>query len=238
VTSETGGTVKRAVLELKLFNHQDFESEFRVGIYLFHGLFRPYLDYLANKVSLEFYRANRQLIGTDHTWAVLISESQMAGVTIPYNCPDLGNEPLFYIDMTSTAEGVNIGPRGLEKDVYDSTYWQSKQVSAVIMPWIPFFTNCEGYDEHMILYDVFERGGRCNLPAYEDIRIVNPVPSDGLDPIADHCAPNPEFPELLCRFDEPLEAPVPGSSRWYELKEERDLFFITREPIPIEMFKM
>jgi hypothetical protein len=74
VTSETGGTVKRAVLELKLFNHQDFESEFRVGIYLFHGLFRPYLDYLANKVSVEFYRANRQLIGTDHTWAILISE--------------------------------------------------------------------------------------------------------------------------------------------------------------------
>lgn len=42
----------------------------------------------------------------------------------------------------------------------------------------------------MVLYDVFERGGRCALPPYEDIRIVNPVPSDGLDPVADRCAPN------------------------------------------------
>ena len=50
----------------------------------------------------------------------------MAGVTIPYNAPDLGNEPLFYIDMTSTAEGVNIGTRGLDKDIYDTTFWQSK----------------------------------------------------------------------------------------------------------------
>ena len=85
-------------------------------------------------------------MGTSHTYGVLISELQMAGVTIPYNAPDLGNAPLFYIDMTSTAEGVNVGTRGLDKDIYDSTFWQSKQVNAVIMPWIPYFSNCEGYD--------------------------------------------------------------------------------------------
>lgn len=31
--------------------------------------------------------------------------------------------------------------------------------------------------------------------------------------------------------------PVPTSSRWYELEEERDLFYVTRSPIPIEHFK-
>ena len=72
--SETAGTVKRAVLELKIFNHKGVTVEFSVGIYLYHGLFRPYLDYLANKVSVEFYHAKRQRIGTAKTWAVLISE--------------------------------------------------------------------------------------------------------------------------------------------------------------------
>mmetsp|Transcript_135 Transcript_135/g.112 ORF Transcript_135/g.112 Transcript_135/m.112 type:complete len:146 (-) Transcript_135:3638-4075(-) len=48
-TSEgAGGTVKRAVLELKLFNHQAYDVEFRVGVYLYHGLFRPYLNNLQN----------------------------------------------------------------------------------------------------------------------------------------------------------------------------------------------
>jgi len=236
-TSETGGTVKRAVLELKLFNPRKGAIEFSVGVYLYHGLFRPYLDYLANKVSIEFYHANRQRMGTPKTWAVLISAQQMVGVTMPYNVPDLGNEPLFYIDMSSTAEGVNPGTKGLEKDIFDGTFWQSKQVSAVIMPWIPFFSNCEGYDSHMVLYDVFERGGRCDLPAYESIRVVNPVPTDGLEPIADKCAPTAEYPEMKCRFDEPLNEPASGSTRWYALAEERDLFYVTRDPIDIEQFK-
>ena len=47
----------------------------------------------------------------------------MEGLTIPYNAPDLGNEPLFYIDMTSTADGVNKGTKGLAKDAFDSTFW-------------------------------------------------------------------------------------------------------------------
>jgi hypothetical protein len=55
----TGGTQKRAVLELKLFNHQAVDVHFKVGIYLYHGLFRPYLDYLANKASVEYLRAAR-----------------------------------------------------------------------------------------------------------------------------------------------------------------------------------
>jgi hypothetical protein len=69
-------------------------------------------------------------MGTDRTYGILISEAQTAGVTLPYNAPDVGAEPLFYIDMTSTAEqhGVNPGAKGLDKDVYDATFWQSKQV--------------------------------------------------------------------------------------------------------------
>jgi hypothetical protein len=45
---------------------------------------------------------------------------------MPYNAPDDGSEPAFYIDMTSTEKGVNLISKGLSKDVYDSTYWQSK----------------------------------------------------------------------------------------------------------------
>mmetsp|Transcript_135 Transcript_135/g.127 ORF Transcript_135/g.127 Transcript_135/m.127 type:complete len:80 (-) Transcript_135:3149-3388(-) len=76
------------------------------------------------------------------------------------------------------------------------------------MSWIPYFSNCEGYDSHMILYDLFERGGRCNLPPAESIRVVNPLPTTGLDPVADRCAPNDLYPEFTCRYDEPLYEPA------------------------------
>jgi hypothetical protein len=66
--------VKRALLELKLFNHQDYEVEFRLVIYLYHGLFRPYLNYLEDKVTIVFFKANRQRLGTDWTFGVLVAE--------------------------------------------------------------------------------------------------------------------------------------------------------------------
>lgn len=122
--------------------------------------------------------------------------------------------------MTSVAENVNPTTKGYDADPFDATYWQSKQVNAVIMPWVPYFSNCEGYDAHMVLYDVFERGGRCTLPPLDSVRVVNPIPLEGLDPVADRCAPNEQYPELVCRYDEPLDAPDAGSRRWYELTEE------------------
>lgn len=58
--------------------------------------------------------------------------------------------------MTSTAPGVNPVRKNLDKDVYDSTFWDSNQINALMMPWLPFFSNCEGYDSRIVLYDLLE----------------------------------------------------------------------------------
>lgn len=55
-------------------------------------------------------------------------------------------------------------------------------------------------------------------------------------PVSDKCAPTKEHPEFTCRFDEPLFEPSEGTTRWYELEEDRELFYITRRPIPIDKF--
>lgn len=113
--------------------------------------------------------------------------------------PDWGQEPPFYLDMTATGAGVNPVRKNLDKDVYDSTYWDSNGLTANVMPWLPFFSNCEGYDSHLVLYDLLEYNPECVLPAYEDIRVVNPIPSTGLSPHADLCQPR-----LRCLYDEPI----------------------------------
>lgn len=52
-------TNKKANLEIRVFNWREFDIEFKVAIYLYHGLFQPYLRLLRNKVNVVFYNANR-----------------------------------------------------------------------------------------------------------------------------------------------------------------------------------
>jgi hypothetical protein len=52
-------TNKKANLEIRVFNWREYDIEFKVAIYLYHGLFQPYLSLLRNKVNVVFYNANR-----------------------------------------------------------------------------------------------------------------------------------------------------------------------------------
>jgi hypothetical protein len=119
----------------------------------------------------------------------------MEGITMPYNCVDWGNDPSLWLDFVSLGNITNPTTKRLDKDAFDNTYWQSKQINAVVMPWIPFFSNCDGSDTHIIPFDIFEytintNKSFCNLPKYDDIRVVNPIPSDGMEPVADRCTLN------------------------------------------------
>ena len=102
--------------------------------------------------------------------------------------PDVSDTDfLLVIDMTSTHPDVTTKPKLIDKDVHDSNYWDTNLISALVMPWIPFFSNCDGFDSHIILYEAFEYHPNCTLPLTYDIEIVNPIPSRGLDPVADSC---------------------------------------------------
>lgn len=69
------------------------------------------------------------------------------------------------------------------------------------MPWLPYFTNCDGHDSHIIFYDLFEysNSDECERPEYDDLTIVSPVPSAGLEANADRCKIS-----LTCRYDEDI----------------------------------
>ena len=69
------------------------------------------------------------------------------------------------------------------------TYWQSKQISAVVMPWLPYFSNCNGHDTRIVFYDLLEYSDseECQKPNYKDIKIVSPIPSSGFEAVADRC---------------------------------------------------
>jgi hypothetical protein len=98
------------------------------------------------------------------------------------------------------------------------------------MPWLPFFSNCDGFDSHIIIFDALEYSKNCTLYDADQIRIVNPLPTTGTEPVADHCSL-----DITCRYDEPL-ASDSITTRWYQIRETKALAYITRDPIPIENF--
>ena len=51
---------------------------------------------------IEIYNAERQTRGTNYTHGVIINEAQMEGITLPYNLPDYGNDPVLWFDFVST----------------------------------------------------------------------------------------------------------------------------------------
>lgn len=132
-------------------------------------------------MSVFIYRSTRSEIDQKKVFAILISSTILETVIVPYNAPDIENPKILYLDMT---EPVGLPPdRMLDKDVYDATFWQSREIDSLIMSWIPFFSNCDTADERIIVYDFFEYDSTCKLP--KDIGVVNPIPSTGLNPTAD-----------------------------------------------------
>lgn len=95
-------TNKRAFLQIRIFNWTENDQIFKVALYLYHALFIPYLEILSDKMWIELYNAERQTRGTNMTHGVIITESQMDGVTLPYNTPDFGNDPKLWLDFVST----------------------------------------------------------------------------------------------------------------------------------------
>lgn len=126
-------------LEIRIHNMKDYSQNFTFSIELMHGLFKPYQELLRNKVLIYMYHVSRAHVGSTNTFGFLISETFLDGITIPYNAPDVEADESFFLDMTAK---VGLLPsRNYDKDVYDSTYWQSREITSAIMSWVPFFSN-------------------------------------------------------------------------------------------------
>merc|ERR1719265_3015567 len=85
-----------------------------------------------------------------------------------------------------------------------STYWGTARVTTVAIPWLPFFSHCEGWDSHITLWDLFENpmedrrreeddGPGCDILSDEETLVVAPLGFDlstmqpALTPVADEC---------------------------------------------------
>lgn len=86
----------------------------------------PYLELLSDKVWIELKRAERQAPLPDRTYAAVIGEVLLEGKTMPYNAVDYGVEANLWLDFVSQGDEIVPTTKGLDKDAFDPTFWQSK----------------------------------------------------------------------------------------------------------------
>jgi hypothetical protein len=81
----------------------------------------------------------------------------------------------------------------------DSTWWVKAEgdrgVTVLALPYLPFFSNCRGYDNHIYISKLLENHPNCTRKRHSDVQKVDPIFFDGdLGPIevpqADECSLN------------------------------------------------
>jgi hypothetical protein len=72
--------------------------------------------------------------------------------------------------------------------VQSNIFWNVERIETVSLPWLPFFSNCDGYDSHIIIWDLLEQPegkmekagpfgyeGECEILAPDDVQLVEPL---------------------------------------------------------------
>ena len=112
----------------------------------------------------------------------------------------------------------------------------------MVLPYMPFLSNCRGFDRYMPLFSLLEdtacglRGGapaaRRAYPTFPDQDDIKPVgPFDFFaNPISDEC-----YRKVSCRYEEDLTT-TDVNLRWFEQPEATAIFQFIRRPITLEEF--
>ena len=152
-------------------------------------------------------------------------------VSLPMNIIELdanSNFPDYWIDLASvrgedeslikhaTITGTNFFyPK--------SAFWESLADDYVTMPYLPFFSNCKAFDNHIPIFAIFEQNPKCDLVSVEDTIYTAPFHFKSF-PIADRCVDI----DFECIYDENLDQ-VTDYPRWFEQGPDI-LFYITKDP--------
>jgi len=236
---------------------------FNVSVKLLHGSHLKHLAAFNEVLDIEILRPGRTRFGTrDFFHAVLDRDLLQTGVyELPYNMPfkhaggaQFGEEQLALdvvdFDASVPCKDVDKGtpcdvtnrpefPRIYAGQMQGTIFWSVYEAATLGMPWVPFFSNCEKFDSHIIIWELFELQQDtegCERKSFQDTKPVVPYLINistmelGFAAKADTC----EF-TIRCMYEEPLNPDQMQFSPFYNLPvPETSLFYLTRFPEPPE----
>jgi hypothetical protein len=176
----------------------------------------------------------------------------------PNTGEDTATQNPFESFPTQWAEGKkNTYEYTVNGDVADSDIMSENENTFLYMPWLPYFSNCDGYDSHMNFMRLIETHPDCivSQSTYANTQYVVQMPLSQdftfAAPVSDECvhpAPSPVPPyrdpvtqyaqgiEIQCTYEENAES-VGNAPRWFELGSEAVPFYLTKYPIPPSDFE-
>lgn len=231
--TSTDSSSKHTSFTLSILNYSSEKTSFTLDLALHNSIFELFSYQLENTLNLTVHEPSRASLGSDDMFVIILAESDFTDLDLPYNLIDLN------LDDSSSRSPmlINIGSNeefyGTQFDAapWDETFWVIYQVNTVAMSWLPFFMNCEEFGNNVYFYRLVELMESCKLVTESDTMEVDPIPITGWFPTADEC-------ELLfkCYYSEDITVKRTKSGSWYDIEEEKVLFYMTKEPYSRTVF--
>ncbi|KAF4746788.1 hypothetical protein FOZ62_016661, partial [Perkinsus olseni] len=231
--------------ELKLLALEE-DVVFNISLNLLHGSHLKNLHYFNETVRMNIMRPNRADWGRPKTFLAILNRELLSGkgFELPYNMPpglaDTPGDPSMVVDMANEkdiAEDRTIASNQMP----GGTFWNVMQVETVALPWLPFFSSCDYFDSHIVIWDLLENpdkpaeAGTCKIPNKEDVKPVPPLFIDlstlevTMEANSDECSLT-----IPCRYEDPMVNHL--NTPWMSIDEETKLYYLTRDPRSFEDF--
>ena len=149
-------------------------------------------------------------------------QSSISNVLMPSNSP-ISDLNVIELSPTTYPSLLPLPQQQLSQSEMNSlvTYWTfATDQNMLYMPWVPFFTNCQGYGKKILWFDLLEYNQNCKLRSIEDTNIVESIPTSGLYPTADECNI-----KLQCAFSEEVNLAT-TLIKWWKIDDKLALYYL------------
>ena len=154
----------------------------------------------------------------------MLSQVSIQNVLMPVNSPL--NQDLNLFEISSTNYPQTLSPPIYEvsqTDIASSyvNYWTfASDQNMLYLPWVPFFTNCQGYGNKILWFDLLEYDDQCQLKSVDDTTIVESIPTTGIEANADYCNIR-----LNCSFAEEARLTT-NLIKWWQINDKMTVYYL------------
>ena len=198
-----------------------------VQIDILHGYYVTAVSLFSGVANYTTHYPNRAYYGGVVQFLALVTEADTstAGVEMPLNIIENDQLTVLIDDVNPNATFDQIMDTTITAE--SASYWRlatyaQKASGIVTLPFLPFFSSCEGYDAHVPLSTIFEEPDQCDL--VDPDRTV-PITNFGISisPVSDTCDRS-----IQCTYEETMA--LSSTTRWFELSAGSTMFYLTTQP--------
>ena len=240
--SEGSGSIHE-LFTLKMLALMD-SVKVNVSIALVHGSHYSDLHFFNDAVTLTLESPNKTDYGNPKSFYAVTSAALLnnGGYELPYNMiPTMANQPgdlSLVVDLGGQLN-YTVDSSLKSKMIPGTTFWQVAGASTVVTPWLPFFSNCDYFDKHIVIWDLLERGdqlpaeaGACKLFPESEVRVVAPLVYDFAN-VQMQFQADADYCELAfrCRYEDNLAFSGADPVPWMAIPGTTTLFYLTQDPL-------